>query len=157
MPLQTRVAPRTQQIDTAWLVRNMQSGIAPKNSPGYGYLCGELYGTDLLRQGLRSVAQSVSKQLMHVGLSQGYLPLRQQLRRTLAAMEIAATPEAIVLTSGTMQGLDLVVRLLVKPGDTVIVGNQAWPAWPAQLGALAMHGANLVSVPYRADRPDLDA
>lgn len=69
MPLQTRVAPRTQQIDTAWLVRNMQSGIAPKNSPGYGYLCEELYGTDLLRQGLRSVAQSVSKQLMHVGLS----------------------------------------------------------------------------------------
>jgi len=108
----------------------------------------------LLRQGLRSVAHSASKQLMHVGLSQGYLPLRQQLQRTLAAMEIAATPDAIVLTSGAAQGVDLVVRLLVKPGDTVIVGD---PAWPAQLGALAMHGANLVSVPYRADGPDLDA
>ncbi len=153
-PPQTRVAPRTQQIDTAWLVRNMQSGIAPENSPGYGYLSSELYGTDLVRQGLRSVAQSTSKQLMHVGLSQGYLPLRQQLQRALAAMEIAATPEAIVLTSGATQGLDLVVRLLVKPGDTVIVGD---PAWSAQLGALAMHGANLVSVPYRADGPDLDA
>jgi len=31
-----------QQIDTARLVRNMQSGIAPENSPGYGYLSGEL-------------------------------------------------------------------------------------------------------------------
>lgn len=153
-PVRTRAAPTTQQIDTAWLVRNMQSGIAPENSPGYGYLSSELYGTDLVRQGLRSVAQTTSKQLMHVGLSQGYLPLRQQLQRALAAIEIGATADAIVLTSGATQGVDLVIRLMVKPGDTVLVGN---PAWSAQLGALAMHGAQLVSVPYGPDGPDLEA
>jgi DNA-binding transcriptional MocR family regulator len=153
-PAQTSNAPKSQQIDTAWLVRNMQSGLAPENSPGYGYLSSELYGTDLLRQGLRTVAQTTSKQLMHVGLSQGYLPLRQQLQRALAGIEIAVTPESIVLTSGSTQSVDLVIRLFVKSGDTVIVGD---PAWSAQLGALAMHGAKLVSVPYRADGPDLDA
>jgi DNA-binding transcriptional MocR family regulator len=153
-PTPTSSAAKSQQIDTAWLVRNMQSGLAPENSPGYGYLSSELYGTDLLRQGLRTVAQTTSKQLMHVGLSQGYLPLRQQLQRALASIEIGATPESIVLTSGSTQSVDLVIRLFAKPGDTVMVGD---PAWSAQLGALAMHGAKLVSVPYRVDGPDLDA
>lgn len=153
-PTQTLKQPTPQHIDTAWLVRNMQSGIAPENSPGYGYLSSELFATDLLRQALRSVAQTPSKQLMHVGLSQGYLPLRQQLQRSLSAIEIAATPESIVLTSGSTQSVDLLIRIFVKPGDTVIVGD---PAWSAQLGALSMHGANLVSVPYGVDGPDLDA
>lgn len=145
---------RKQVIDTAWLVRNMQSGIAPENSPGYGYLSGELFAADLVRQSLRTVGQSPAKQLMHVGIAQGYLPLRQQLQRSLVAIEIGTTPDGIVLTSGATQAVDLAIRALVQPGDCVIVGD---PAWSAQLGALAMFGAKLVGVPYRRDGIDLDA
>jgi DNA-binding transcriptional MocR family regulator len=52
------------------------------------------------------------------------------------------------------QGLDLIARLYIKPGDTVIVGD---PAWFQMFGLFVSQGARLVGMPYTPDGPDLDA
>jgi DNA-binding transcriptional MocR family regulator len=145
---------RTQTIDMGWLIRNMQSGIPADMSPGFGYLPPALCGGDLIKVGLRSVAAMPSLQLAHAALAQGYAPLREQIARKLAEMEIAATPAQILTTSGGTQAIDLIVRKFLRPGDTVIVGN---PAWSAQLGTLSMMGVNLVSMPYTPQGPDVQA
>ena len=145
---------RPQTIDMGWLIRNMQSGIPAEMSPGFGYLPPALCGGDLIKVGLRSVAAMPSLQLAHAALAQGYAPLREQIARKLAEIEIAATPAQILTTSGGTQAIDLIVRQFLRPGDTVIVGN---PAWSAQLGTLAMMGVNLVSMPYTPQGPDVQA
>lgn len=147
-------APRAQTIDMGWLIRNMQSGIPADMAPGFGYLPPSLCGGDLIKLGLRSLAATPGLQLSHAALAQGYAPLREQITRKLAEIEIAATPAQILTTSGATQAIDLIVRKYLHPGDSVIVGN---PAWSAQLGTLAMMGVNLVGLPYTPQGPDVQA
>lgn len=53
---------------------------------------------------------------------QGYLPLREFLVNKLKKYaEIECTTDNILLTSGSLQAIDLINSALVKPGDTVIV------------------------------------
>ncbi|MBH2020470.1 MAG: PLP-dependent aminotransferase family protein [Burkholderiales bacterium] len=151
----TKAAPaRPQTIDMGWLIRNMQSGIAADMSPGFGYLPPGLCGSDLIKAGLRSVAATSGMQLAHPALAQGYAPLREQITRKLAEIEIAATLAQVLTTSGATQAIDLIVRHYLRPGDSVIVGN---PAWSAQLGTLTMMGVNLVALPYTPQGPDVQA
>lgn len=150
-----KAPPRTDKpMDMGWLVRNMQFGMAPAKSPGNGYLPPELCGGDLLKVGMRALAASPAAQFSRAALAQGYLPLREQLVRKLAELEIASSPGNIMTTSGATQGVDLIARKYLRPGDTVLVGD---PAWSAQLGALALTGAKMVGVPYTSQGPDVNA
>ncbi len=58
---------------------------------------------------------------------QGYLPLRRFLADKLKRYaEIACTPEQLLITSGSLQALDLVNDVLVEPGDSVITEAQSY-------------------------------
>jgi len=150
----TSAPPRTQAIDLGWLVRNMTSGIPAHLSPGSGYISPELCGGDLLKAGLRALASSPGLQLSHGALAQGYPPLRAQIERKLTELEIQASPAQVLTTTGATQAVDMICRLVLRPGDTVLVGD---PAWSAQLGALSLIGANLVGVPYTPQGLDVQA
>ena len=151
----TRASPvRTQTIDMGWLIRNMQSGIPADMSPGLGYLPPRLCGGDLIKAGLRSVASMTGLQLSHAAPAQGYAPLREQIARNLAELEVSATAAQILTTSGATQAIELIVRKFLRPGDSVIVGN---PAWSSQWGTLSMMGVKLVSMPYTPQGPDVRA
>jgi 2-aminoadipate transaminase len=57
-------------------------------------------------------------------------------------------PDGLVVTTGSQQGLDLVARVVVDPGDAVVVGD---PDYLGSLQALRSHGARLVAVPMDGD------
>ncbi|WP_321952304.1 aminotransferase-like domain-containing protein [Paraburkholderia bannensis] len=142
-------------IDVVWLLRNMlHQSTHPEKGPGLGYLPARWLDGELLAGAMRSLGRQSGSQLLGFGSPQGFLPLRQQLQTRMAEMEIGATPEQIVLVSGITQAIDLLARIYVLPGDTVIVGD---PAWFQMFGRFASQGARLVGVPYTPDGPDLDA
>ncbi len=85
---------------------------------------------------------------------QGYLPLRQFLVGKLARQAgIACSAGDILITSGSLQGLDLVNGLLIAPGDTVLIEADCYGGTIARLQAL---GAKIVGVPIDGEglRPD---
>jgi GntR family transcriptional regulator / MocR family aminotransferase len=52
----------------------------------------------------------------------GYYPLREQITQYLArARAVQCTPEQVVITNGSQQALDLILRLLLDPGDAVVM------------------------------------
>lgn len=51
----------------------------------------------------------------------GYPPLRRTITHILATQGINASPEEILITSGSQQSIALVCQALLKPGDTVLV------------------------------------
>ncbi|TGR35965.1 hypothetical protein EN842_55650, partial [bacterium M00.F.Ca.ET.199.01.1.1] len=65
-------------------------------------------------------------QMLGIGTPLGFLPLRQQLQTRLEELEIGASADQIVMVSGITQAIDLISRIYVKPGDSVIVGDPAW-------------------------------
>jgi DNA-binding transcriptional MocR family regulator len=58
-----------------------------------------------------------------------------------------------MITHGASQALDLVVRTLLKPGDTVFVED---PGYYNLFGLLKLQGVRLVGVPRLANGPDID-
>ena len=65
-----------------------------------------------------------------------------------------ASAAQIVLTHGTSQALDLIVRHYIRPGDAVLVDD---PGYYNLFGNLRLHGARLLGVPRNPDGPDLAA
>jgi len=65
----------------------------------------------------------------------GYPPLRGLIAERMAARGMPADPETLVVTNGSQQGIDLIARLFLDPGDTVVVEG------PSYLGALQVFDA----------------
>jgi DNA-binding transcriptional MocR family regulator len=147
-------APVPSSIDVVWLLRNMLHTSSPAKGPGIGYLPASWLNGELLTSALRSMSRQSGAQMLGFGTPQGFLPLRQQIQTRLEELEIGASTEQIVMVSGVTQAIDLIARIFVKPGDTVIVGD---PAWFQMFGRFVAQGARLVGMPYTPDGPDLDA
>jgi len=76
--------------------------------------------------------------------AQGYLPLREFIARKLARdAGLICSTEEILITSGSLQGLDLVNQVLLSPGDTVIVEQMTYGGALTRLKRL---GVNIVGV-----------
>ncbi|TMV69542.1 PLP-dependent aminotransferase family protein, partial [Thioclava sp. BHET1] len=86
------------------------------------------------------------------GSSWGFSPLRDWLRRRLAERSIPVQGDGILLTHGVNHGLDLIIRQLLEPGDTVFVDS---PGYYPLYGKLRL--AKVTAVPIRRgpDGPDL--
>lgn len=139
-------------LDVVWLVRNMLRQHPPQKMPGSGLLPNDWLDGELIANGLRAISRQNQNLLLQYGNPQGFVPLRQQLQLKLAELEIAATPDQIVTTSGITQGLDLIARHFTLPGDTIFVDD---PAWFLMFGSFATLGAKVVGIPRLPDGPDI--
>ena len=72
--------------------------------------------------------------LQYVG-GQGHLSLRERLVSLMAEEGVEADPHDVVVTAGAQQGLDLVGKIFIDPGDLIAVEA------PAYVGALTAFGA----------------
>ena len=88
---------------------------------------------------------ALSRQALQYSVSEGYLPLRQWIAERMTRDGMPCTPDNIMLTAGSQQALDLIGKLFISPGDTVVVAR------PTYLGALqAFNGYE----PAYRDLPD---
>jgi len=55
------------------------------------------------------------------GESQGHEPLRVLIAERMRQRGAAVEPDEVIITNGSQQGIDLIARLLLEPGDRVIV------------------------------------
>ena len=145
-----------QPIDTPYLLRNMfQQGAVPEATGSVGLLPPQWLEPEMLTAAIRSVGRSAGISLSGYGLPQGYGPLRQQIAAYLQAQDVPVHPEHnLVMVAGVTQGLDLIVRLMVRPGDVVLVED---PAWFHIFGRLQAVGAQVVGVPRGPGGPDIAA
>ncbi|MEO0671500.1 MAG: PLP-dependent aminotransferase family protein [Pseudomonadota bacterium] len=86
---------------------------------------------------------------------QGYLPLREFLSTKLKRnCGLDAAPDDILMTSGSLQGMDLINAALLERGDTVIIEAANYGGVLTRLGRL---GVTPVGVPLDGDGMQLDA
>lgn len=113
-------------------------------------------------EGLIAAANSVLKRegrsLATYGLDsgpQGYRPLRDFLVAKLAAdAGIRCSADDILITSGSLQALDLVNRTLLERGDTVIIEEDCYQG---SINRLTKLGVNIVGIPLDRDGMQIDA
>jgi len=97
-------------------------------------------------EGLSAAAARVFADPAHslqYGPTEGNAPLRQELLQLSASRGVSASGDQLLVTTGSQQGFDLLVRVLVAPGDVVLLEA---PAYPAAIQALRLAGAALHEV-----------
>ena len=89
--------------------------------------------------------RSVSTSVLAGGDATGYGPLREAIADYLGASRgVACSPEQVVITSGTQQSLDLLARVVLRPGDQVWVED---PGYSGAVDTFRLAGAKIVPVP----------
>jgi 2-aminoadipate transaminase len=91
--------------------------------------------------------------VLQYGPTRGYEPLIESIVEVLAARHIVATPRQVTITSGSQQGIDLIGRVLVTPGDVVLV---ELPAYTGGISAFKNAQARLAGVKQDGDGIDMD-
>ena len=77
---------------------------------------------------------------LQYSVTEGHPPLRAWVAKRLRdTWKVSITPDDVLVTGGSQQGLDLLGKVLLDPGDTVVLENpsylgaiQAWDAYQAE-------------------------
>jgi len=114
----------------------------------------EVFPAERFQGACQKVLQEKPHLALQYGATEGYEPLREMVARHIARYGIKAKSENVLITSGSQQALDLIGKLLINPGDRVLVEA---PTYLGAVQAFNVYGADYVSVPSDNDglRSDL--
>lgn len=90
---------------------------------------------------------------LQYGPTEGDARLRDELAKWMAKDGIRATRDQILITIGSQQGLDLVGRVFLDPGDVVVVER---PSYMAALQVFRAYRAEMVAVAQDDDGMRMD-
>lgn len=107
-----------------------------------GYPAAELFDQPALRQASEQALRDAPLDCLQYGATEGLLALREQLVELMARRGVSTTTDDLLVTTGSQQGFDLLIRVLLQPGDTVLVER---PTYPAAVQALRLAGMNMLS------------
>ena len=150
-----QIGPRLDRaVDPFWVSRQSLEAGRAVLKPGCGWLPPSWMPEEELRRALRRLSRSGVETLTDYGTPLGHRPLRQLLSQRLGEHGVAAPAEQILLTESGTQAIDMLCRLLVEPGETVLVDD---PCYFNFLALLRAHRARIVGVPWTPAGPDLEA
>jgi len=90
----------------------------------------ELFPVEEIRQAYDRVLARDGAAALQYGASEGYQPLRELVAERLRTEGVPAEPGEVLMTNGSQQGLSLMAKLFLDPGDAVLCEN------PTYLGAV---------------------
>lgn len=144
-----RYAQRTHTL-TASIIRELLKFTQRPNLISFagGLPAPELFPIQQVEAACQAVLREAGGAALQYSTTEGHLPLREMIARHVARYGIPATPENVLITAGSQQALDLIAKLLINPGDRVLVEA---PTYLGALQAFNIFGAEYVSVPTDAD------
>jgi len=89
--------------------------------------------------------------ILQLGSPSGYEPLRRYLMEEARRQHVASPGDDLIITNGCQQALDLIGRVLLRPGDTVAVED---PIYTGLKNLLTGMGAQLCGVPVGPEGMD---
>jgi 2-aminoadipate transaminase len=96
----------------------------------------EFFPVEELQACVNAVLRREAVDVLNLGPSDGYGPLKEALLDMLQREGIVAKDSNLLITDGCQQSLDLISKAFVRPGDSVILENPTYP------GAVSIfHGA----------------
>jgi DNA-binding transcriptional MocR family regulator len=96
----------------------------------------DFFPIEELQMCVNAVLRREATDVLNLGSSDGYAPLKEALLDMLRQDGVAAKDENLLVTGGCQQALDLISKAFVRPADCVVMENPTYP------GAVAIfHGA----------------
>lgn len=132
--------------------------LAVTEQPNIISLAGGLPETSIFDiSGMQDLAAELLHNDIHAafqyGPSDGYLPLRESICNVLADEGIKASSNEIIVTGGAQQALDLIGKILIDPGDFIIVEA---PTYVGAINSFSSYQTNYLTVPMDENGIDID-
>ena len=94
---------------------------------------------------VRKTWRGIGASSLSYGDAEGYLPLRSAIANYVRGFRgVRCTEDQVMIVSGTQQAFDLITRLVVEPGDKVLMES---PGYPRAIQAFQSAGGDLVPAP----------
>lgn len=144
-PWKSRYAQRNQRMGRSVIRELLKFAVDPEIISFAGGLpAPELFPVEQIQEAACRVLSEHGAQALQYGQTEGYLPLREFICERMNRYGIKAEPANVFITTGSQQALDLIGKLLINPGDRVLVEEptylgalQAWNAYQAEYISVA--------------------
>ena len=114
----------------------------------------QFFPAEALAAAAEAVLRNDAADVLQYAVSEGYPPLREWIAARYRQRYGLHIPiEHIMITSGSQQGLDLLGKVLLNPGD-VVVNEQ--PGYQGAIHALSIYQPRFAGVPMRDDGLDVE-
>lgn len=144
-PWDHRFAQRTQRMGSSAIRELLKLTESPDIISFAGGLpAPDVFPTEEFKEACNRVLTDFGAQALQYSTTEGYLPLRELITRHTDRYGISVTPENVLITSGSQQALDLLGKILINPGDHILVES---PTYLGALQAWSAYGAEYVTVP----------
>lgn len=90
----------------------------------------ELFPIEKIKLAEISALDKHGQKVLQYGPTEGLVPLKEKIVDRVSKFGIKSTPDNILITSGSQQGLDMIGKLFIDPGDVILCES------PSYLGAL---------------------
>ncbi len=128
-------------------IRAVQKKIACKNdviSFAAGLPDDELFPTEDIRTVTDEILKNNGARALQYGMTQGYAPLLHKIAERMKEKEnVICTPENIIITTGSQQGLGMSAMTFVNEGDIVLTEN---PSYLGGINACRPYGCTFMGV-----------
>jgi DNA-binding transcriptional MocR family regulator len=114
----------------------------------------DLLPHELLRRCMDHVLRNVGAKALGYTPREGLPRLRELIAEDLVRQGVPASADELLITTGSQQGLDLISRTLINPGDPFLTDESTYHG---ALNLLSAAGARLIAVPSDAEGPSLEA
>ncbi len=88
--------------------------------------------------------------------SAGILPAREAVAKECTGRGMPMSPDRVIITSGTSEGIELALTALAGPGDDVLVPVPTYPLYTAVLAKIGARAVFYRTDPDRGWSPDID-
>jgi len=114
----------------------------------------EFYPVDAVRSATGRALDRWGAQALEYGPVEGFPALRASIAKRIAAANDAPVGiDNVLLTAGAMQGLDLLGKTLIDPGDLIVA---QFPTYLGALDAWRPRNPSYAKLDWQLDRPGLD-
>ncbi|MDD3741542.1 MAG: PLP-dependent aminotransferase family protein [Bacteroidales bacterium] len=100
---------------------------------------------------MNEILDEVGTKALQYGTTEGFNGLREELVKHYKSQGVDISIDNIVITTASQQGLDLIGKIFLNPGDNVIVGL---PSYLGGLSAFRSYGGKMVGIKFDKDGMD---
>lgn len=108
----------------------------------------EVFPIERFGHACERVLREEGRSALQYSATEGYTPLREMIAANVPRYGIEAGMENVLITAGSQQSLDLIGKLLINPGDHLLLEA---PTYLGALQAFGAYGAEYVEVPVDDD------
>ena len=121
---------------------------------GGGFPNPEFFPVKEIQNACNVVLENDGANALQYNITQGYLPLREYIAKRYKEKEgFDVSPDEIMITSGSQQGLDLLGKTFVNEGENILVEK---PSYLGAIEAFSVYEPNFCEVELEEDGVDID-